>query len=56
MGKAEYLDKFILTLKQSEDIIMEFDEYLWLTVIDNVISHRDGRLTFKFQDGREVNG
>ncbi len=56
MRKAECFDKFILTLKQSETILMEFDDHLWLTVIDKVIAHRDGRLTFKFQDGREVDG
>ena len=34
--------------------ITEFDDRLWLTVIDIVTVHRDGRLTFKFQTGHEM--
>ena len=34
--------------------ITEFDDRLWLTVIDTVTVHRDGRLTFKFQTGHEI--
>ncbi|MGN0518168.1 MAG: hypothetical protein ACI4II_05545 [Acutalibacteraceae bacterium] len=31
-----------------------FDEKLWLTVIDMVTVHTDGRLTFNFQGGTEI--
>ena len=34
--------------------ISEFDEKLWLSVIDTVTVHADGRLTFKFQGGTEI--
>ena len=34
--------------------LTEFDEKLWLTVIDTVTVHSDGRLTFKFQGGTEI--
>ena len=36
------------------DPITEFDDRLWLTVIDIVTVHRDGQLTFKFQTGHEI--
>lgn len=35
--------------------LTEFDEKLWLTVIDMVTVHADGRITFKFQGGTEIN-
>ncbi len=34
------------------DVLTEFDEKLWLTVIDTVTIHTDGRMTFKFQGGK----
>lgn len=36
------------------DTMTEFDEKLWLSVIDTVTAHADGRLTFKFQVGMEI--
>ena len=34
--------------------VTEFDEKLWLTVIDTVTVHADGRMTFKFQGGKTL--
>ena len=31
-----------------------FDETLWLSIIDMVIVHADGRMTFQFQGGTEI--
>lgn len=39
---------------QELDTLTEFDEKLWLTVIDTVAVHADGRMTFKFQVGTEI--
>ena len=41
-------------LAEYPDPITEFDDRLWLTVIDTVTVYRDGRLTFKFQTGHEI--
>lgn len=41
-------------MNQKWKLISEFDEKLWLTVIDTVTVHADGRLTFKFQGGTEI--
>ncbi len=38
---------------QELDTITEFDEKLWLTIIDTVTVHADGRMIFKFQGGIE---
>ena len=37
---------------QELDTIIDFDEKLWLTVINTVTVHADGRMTFKFQGGK----
>ena len=39
---------------QELDTTTEFDEKLWLTIIDTVTIHADGRMTFKFQGGTEI--
>ena len=39
---------------QELDTLSEFDEKLWLTVIDTVTVHADGRMIFKFQGGTEI--
>ena len=39
---------------QELDTINEFDEKLWLTIIDTVTVHTDGRMTFRFQGGTEI--
>ena len=41
---------------QELDTLTEFDEKLWLTTIDTVTVHADGRMTFKFQGGTEIEG
>ena len=39
---------------QELDALSEFDEKLWLSVVDTVTVHAGGRLTFKFQGGTEI--
>lgn len=39
---------------QELNALAEFDEKLWLTVIDTVTVHADGRMTFRFQGGTEI--
>lgn len=39
---------------QELDTINEFDEKLWLTIIDVVTVYADGRMTFRFQGGTEI--
>ena len=39
---------------QELDTITEFDEKLWLTIIDTVTIHADGRMTYKFQGGTGI--
>lgn len=52
--KAEGIGGFMFELAEYDQPIAEFDDRLWLTVIDTVTVHRNGRLTFKFQTGHEI--
>ena len=46
-AQAEAIGTFMFEM-QELDTITEFDEKLWLTSIDTVTVHADGRMTFKF--------
>lgn len=52
-AQAEAIGAFIFEV-QELDTLAEFDEKLWLTTIDTVTVHTDGRMTFKFQGGTEI--
>ncbi len=52
-AQADAIGAFIFEV-QELDALTEFDEKLWLTVIDSVTAHADGRLTFRFQGGTEI--
>lgn len=52
-AQAEAIGAFMFEV-QELDTLSEFDEKLWLTVIDTVTVHADGRLTFKFQGGTQI--
>ena len=53
--EREAIDAFMFEV-QELDALTDFDEKLWLTVIDTVTVHADGRMTFKFQGGTEIKG
>ena len=52
-AQAEAIGAFMFEV-QELDALTEFDEKLWLTVIDTVTVHADGRMTFRFQGGTEI--
>ena len=52
-AQVEAIGAFMFEM-QELDTINEFDEKLWLTVIDTVTVHADGRMTFKFQGGKTL--
>ena len=52
-AQAEAIGAFIFEV-QELDALTEFDEKLWLTIIDTVTIHTDGQMTFKFQGGTEI--
>lgn len=52
-AQAEAIGAFMFEV-QELDALTDFDDKLWLTVIDTVTVHADGRMTFKFQGGTEI--
>ena len=52
-AQADAIGAFMFEM-QELDILTEFDEKLWLTVIDTVTVHTDGWMRFKFQGGTEI--
>ena len=52
-AQADAIGAFMFEV-QELDTLSEFDEKLWLTVIDTVTVYADGRMTFKFQGGTEI--
>lgn len=53
-AQADAIGTFMFEV-QELDTLSEFDEKLWLTVIDTVTVYADGRMTLKFQDDTEIN-
>lgn len=51
--KADAIGAFIFRVHEL-DTLTEFDEKLWLTIIDTVTVRTDGRMTFHFQSGVEI--
>ena len=52
-AQAEAIGAFMFKM-QELDTITEFDEKLWLTIIDTVTVHTDGRMTFRFHGGKTL--
>ena len=52
-AQAEAIGAFMFEV-QELDALTEFDEKLWLTIIDTITVHADERMTFKFQGGTEI--
>ena len=48
-----YADRHMFEV-QELDTLSDFDEKLWLTVIDTVTVYADGQMTFKFQSGKTL--
>ncbi|NFE96383.1 recombinase family protein [Clostridium botulinum] len=53
-AKQENITAFIKELEQREDLILEFDEELWLGTVDKVIVNTEEKITFVFKDEMEL--
>ena len=52
-AQAEAIGAFMFEVREL-DVLTEFDEKFWLAVIDKVTVHTDGRMTFRFRSGTEI--
>lgn len=53
-GQGIKLQSFLESLKQKECIIDQWDEELWMIMVEKAIVHRDKSITFKFYNGIEI--
>lgn len=52
-AQADAIGAFMFEV-QELDVLTEFDEKLWLAVIDKVTVHANGRMSFRFRSGTEI--
>jgi hypothetical protein len=45
---------FIEELKKQPLVLEEWDERLWIAILDRATVFRDGRIAFKFKSSREI--
>ena len=54
LGRGKVLESFIRDIQNRPLAITEFDEKLWLAVIDHATVNGDGSMTFRFRNGTKV--
>lgn len=54
LSKAKAIDRFIATVSKPEDMLTEFDNRLWLSLVDYAEVQRDGMINFHSFDGTEL--
>lgn len=52
--RKDRIERFLVTLESSPQLITEFDEYLWMAVIDRVTVYSKDHFRFLFKSGTEV--
>ena len=52
--KSKEIGTFITTLKKQPLAITEWNERLWITLLDTATVQRDGKIVFRFKSGREI--
>ncbi len=54
MRKSKEISTFITTLKKQPLTVLEWNERLWITLLDTATVQRDGRIVFLFKSGMKV--
>ena len=52
--RAKELKKFIAELARQTLVLTEWDERLWITLLDMAMVYHDGRIMFRFKDGTDI--
>ncbi len=53
-GKLLELNSYLASFKEAGETITDWDDNLWMTVLDKAIVNRDGTITFKFIVGIDI--
>ena len=48
------LDAYIHTLKKQPEVMHDWNDTIWTVMIEKAIVHKDGQITFVFQNGTEI--
>jgi len=56
LAEADAIGGFMFELSEYTEAITEFNESLWLAVVERATAFHDGRLVFTFQNGTEIEG
>ena len=54
MRKSKELKAFIAMLKKQPLVVTEWNERIWITLLDTATVQRNGRIVFRFKSGREI--
>ena len=52
--KRERIDAFLKELERKKELITEFDEGLWNTMVETMTVHSHDNIVFQFRDGTKV--
>jgi hypothetical protein len=52
--KSKELSAFIPMLKKQPLAVTDWDERLWITLLDTATVHRDGRIVFRLKNGTDI--
>lgn len=53
-GKLLELNSYLVTFKEAGETITDWDDNLWMTILDKATVNRDGTITFKFIVGIDI--
>lgn len=45
---------YIRTLKKQPEVMLEWNDTIWAVMVEKAIVHKDGQMTFVFQNGTEI--
>ncbi len=52
-GQSLKMKSFNANLSQSENILSDWNERIWMLLVDSAVVHRDSSITFKFHNGEK---
>jgi len=55
LGQKQKMKSFIKNLEESEDELNDWNEHIWMLMVESAIVHRDSSITFKFHNGNQLN-
>jgi len=54
LGQKKTMQMFIKNLKEAEDELDQWNESVWMLMVESAVVHRDSSITFKLQKGQEI--